>query len=99
MLYSINYNYCKVLKKIQIGFNEADPTLEFNRSTLIVIAALLFKSPRRHSNSWLTSSDNSQEGRYPTGRSYKCQHDAVNVAFAVHVDNSYEGKQLIRHEV
>ena len=45
MLHIINYIYYKV-PKIEIGFNEAEQNLEFNRSMFIVIAALPFKSAR-----------------------------------------------------
>ena len=49
-LYSINYIYYKV-PKTQTCFNEAEPTLEFNRSIIIIIctatqiAALSLKFP------------------------------------------------------
>ena len=64
-------------------FTEAEPTLEFNISMFIIIAALSFTSPRGHSSSQTASSDNSQEGRYLTGRNYTSQHSAVNVAVTV----------------
>jgi len=66
-LYIINCIYYKVLKTLMC-FNEAEPTLEFNSSMFLIIAALSFKSPRDHSNSQIASSNsNAQEGRYPTG--------------------------------
>ena len=35
---------------------------------------------------------------YPKGRSNKCLHEAVNVAFVIHADDYSEGKQLIRDQ-
>ena len=62
MLYSIHYIYYMVLK-IQICFNKAEPTLEFNHSIFLIIAGLSFKSPHCHSNSWIAKKVVTQQGR------------------------------------
>jgi len=67
MLYSEDYIYYKEINT-QICFIEAEINLEFNRSMSIITAVQLFKTSHCHSNSWIVSSENSQEGpHYPMG--------------------------------